>query len=843
MNNKFEQSQTSDNRQLRSDAEARLAEGGASDLNVPSLPADRLLHELQVHQIELEMQNASLREAQVELEYARDRYVDLYDFAPVGYFTVNLAGVLTEANLMSAQLFGYTRADLIGKHLIHLTCVGYKDRVRSLFADALPRCLRHAIPEICLLHRNGSRFFARFDCLYKYSPNGLSEETTLRISMINLGTLSAAERDSEEKESRYRALYESMRDAFVLVDMSGKLLVFNKPYQDMLGYSADDLKNKTYIDLTPGKWHSLENSLIQSEVLCSGESEIYEKEYIRADGSVFPVELKTVLLKNHQGQPEGMWAVVRDISQRKRAEADLLASESRFRLAMQAITGFVYDWNIANGELLVSEGVTDFFGTAQPPSKKLAEWLPKYIHPKDWPLLKAQIEQSWKTQETRFETLFRIQKKQGVWLHVASRALFEYDAHGRAARMVGSCTDVSDKVKAELALHKLNDSLEEQVTERSAELRGRLIELHESERFTRTTLNAIGVELIVIDQNGRAVLTNRAWKNFSNKHEKRFVSPSKADDFVYLPCGRICQEHAAACSANNKIDKATSAMLSGKNKSQTLECEICMGSEVRWFQVKLTSFRGGSAQRLVITYSDITERKLAADDLLRVAKNFKAMLRNVELNHEEKSKELAREIHDQLGATLTMLKLGLATSKEAELGSALNTKIDGMIELANIALQSAKRVTASLRPSMLDTLGLAAAIKWHVKDFERMTGIHVMLILPESLSLVVEHENAIFRVIQEALTNVAKHAEAGEVIITLRKTKRQLAVTVSDNGKGVLQGSLEKNHSFGVIGMQERARYMGGKLSLVARPEGGTVLTLKVPLFIGDQTSESSILS
>lgn len=844
MNNKSERGQTSDNRQLRSDAEERVARCDGIDSKLATFSIERLLHELQVHRIELEMQNESLREAEAEVARARDRYIDLYDFAPVGYFTVNLAGVLTEANLMSAQLFGYSRADLIGKHLLHLICGGYKDRLRSLLADAEPRCLRHAIPEICLLHRDGSRFFARFDCLYKRSQNPLTEESTLRISMINLGALSAAERDSQEKESHYRTLYESMRDAFVLVDMAGKLLVFNKPYQEMLGYSADDLKNKTYLDLTPEKWHSFEAGLVQSEVLPDGESRIYEKEYIRADKTVFPVELKTVLLKNHQGQPEGMWAVVRDISQRKQAEADLVASESRFRLAMQAITGFIYDWNIAKGELFVSEGVSDFFGRRPASSKNIANWLCNFVHPEDFSSLQAQIVQSWKKQDARFQTLFRIINTENDWLHVSSRALFEYDPQGRAVRMVGSCSDVSRQVKAELALRQLNDSLEEQVMERGAELRSRLRELHESESFTRTTLNAISAALIVVDENGCAVLSNRAWKKLTPKQAKPLPLSCKAEDFVGLPCGRVCQEHAAACLANNKINKAISVMLLGKRKSQTLECEMCAGLAVRWFLVRMTRFQGGKALRLVITYSDITERKLAADDLLRVAKNFKSMLRNVELSHEQKDKQLAREIHDELGATLTMLKLGLATSKNTELSSAFNTKIDGMIVLANLALQSAKRVTACLRPSMLDTLGLAAAIKWHVKDFERMTGIHVMLILPESLSLVGEHENAVFRVIQEALTNVAKHAEAGEVIILLRQTKRQLAITVSDNGKGVLQGSLQKNHSFGVIGMQERARHMGGKLSLAARPEGGSVLTLKIPIpSIGGQTLESASVS
>ena len=120
-----------------------------------------------------------------------------------------------------------------------------------------------------------------------------------------------------ESESKYRRLYESMTDAFVRVDMAGRLVEWNPAYQAMLGYDAEELAGKTYVDLTPDQWHAMESRIVDEQVLVNGHSSVYEKEYRCKDGTVLPVELRTYLLRDDKGAPSGMWAIVRDISERK----------------------------------------------------------------------------------------------------------------------------------------------------------------------------------------------------------------------------------------------------------------------------------------------------------------------------------------------------------------------------------------------------------------------------------------------------------------------------------------------------------------------------------------------
>lgn len=134
-----------------------------------------------------------------------------------------------------------------------------------------------------------------------------------------------------ESEVRYRLLHESMMDCFIQVDMAGKIKDVNKSYLDMLGYSRDEVLMLTYHDLTPSKWFEFEQRIVEEQILVKGYSDIYEKEYIRKDGTIFPVELRTYLLRDENGNPDGMWAIVRDITDRKQSNEKLKTSELKFK--------------------------------------------------------------------------------------------------------------------------------------------------------------------------------------------------------------------------------------------------------------------------------------------------------------------------------------------------------------------------------------------------------------------------------------------------------------------------------------------------------------------------------
>jgi two-component system CheB/CheR fusion protein len=149
------------------------------------------------------------------------------------------------------------------------------------------------------------------------------QRTLLLSTAEDITERKQAQEALQTSELKYRRLHETMRDAFVCVDMTGKIQEFNSAYKDMLGYPEAELRQLTYANLTPPKWHTLEASIVKKQIIPRGHSEVYEKEYRRKDGTVFPVELRTYLIKDEAGQPAGMWAIVRDISARKQAQQEL----------------------------------------------------------------------------------------------------------------------------------------------------------------------------------------------------------------------------------------------------------------------------------------------------------------------------------------------------------------------------------------------------------------------------------------------------------------------------------------------------------------------------------------
>ena len=163
-------------------------------------------------------------------------------------------------------------------------------------------------------------------------------------------------------ERRYRRIFESMRDAFVVLNMRGGLVEWNPAFVEMVQYSPGELGRLTNADLTPPKWHEAEEAIIREQVLLDGQSGLYEKEYIRKDGSVVPVELKAHLLLDSEGEPEAIWALVRDIGERKRAEAALREQEEFFRLVAENSGDFIAVLDLDGKRLYNSPSYRQFFG-------------------------------------------------------------------------------------------------------------------------------------------------------------------------------------------------------------------------------------------------------------------------------------------------------------------------------------------------------------------------------------------------------------------------------------------------------------------------------------------------
>jgi signal transduction histidine kinase len=209
---------------------------------------------------------------------------------------------------------------------------------------------------------------------------------------------------------------------------------------------------------------------------------------------------------------------------------------------------------------------------------------------------------------------------------------------------------------------------------------------------------------------------------------------------------------------------------------------------------------------------------------------LRALSAHVESVREEERTGIAREIHDELGQALTALKMDIAWLERRAPSDDFRDKLHGMAEMTNDLVDVVRRISAELRPAVLDDVGLLAAIEWQAQEFERRTGTSCDVTsnlgdraLPRDLS------TAVFRILQEALTNIARHAEATRVAIDLVEDGPRLRLTVNDNGKGIQKEAAHGPRSLGLLGMRERARHLGGTATVRGAPEGGTVVSLDVP--------------
>jgi len=200
----------------------------------------------------------------------------------------------------------------------------------------------------------------------------------------------------------------------------------------------------------------------------------------------------------------------------------------------------------------------------------------------------------------------------------------------------------------------------------------------------------------------------------------------------------------------------------------------------------------------------------------------------IESLHEEERKRVAREVNDELGQALSGLKMDLAwvTARIQKNGHLLR-RARAMSRLIDRAVETARRIATELRPGVLDQLGLLPAIEWQAQQFEALTGIRtVCSINDKGHVLGLTPSVAVFRIIQEVLTNVARHAKATRVEISVASSDRNLFIEVEDNGKGMKA----KRESLGILGIRERLHLLGGSIEFEGRPGRGTRVSMSVPL-------------
>jgi signal transduction histidine kinase len=230
---------------------------------------------------------------------------------------------------------------------------------------------------------------------------------------------------------------------------------------------------------------------------------------------------------------------------------------------------------------------------------------------------------------------------------------------------------------------------------------------------------------------------------------------------------------------------------------------------------------------------DITVRKRAEEELRISREQLRSLSAYLESAREEERMYIAREIHDELGQMLTALKMELfcLSGKIPGDKEALLDKTKAMSDLIDAAIKTVQRISTALRPILLDDLGLAAAIEWQAEEFQKRTGISCELVSDtEELFIDRNVSIAFYRILQEALTNIVRHADANKVNVTfINRPWNKLMLEVGDNGKGITEAQISSTRAFGLTGIRERVYLLGGEVKITGNEGKGTTLKVEIP--------------
>ena len=371
-------------------------------------------------------------------------------------------------------------------------------------------------------------------------------------------------------------------------------------------------------------------------------------------------------------------------------------------------------------------------------------------------------------------------------------------------------------------LARANDDLRAEIAERKrAEARLKL-----SEARLREIVEASPVPLAIGSlSEPRVLYANELWRQLLGVRESEQSQVDSNDFYVEEGMRRKLIEHASAAGIAGESD-----VLLRRLDGSTFWASI---------SARIATFEDQPAIYLGIR--DMSERRRIEQELLESREQLRQLSAYMEAVREDERKRIALEIHDELGQLLTALKMDVSLlMMRLSRAPDLLTKMTGMRDLVEQTILMARNVTNNLRPAALN-FGVVSALEWLAEDFSKRTGIPCQVVLNGGEPQLSDaHATALFRVVQESMTNVARHARATRVHVTMMCDEHRLVLNVTDNGCGFDPSAAGKRDSYGLLGMSERARLIGASLQIDSAPGSGTVVSISIPIEGVEQDDQDS---
>jgi PAS domain S-box-containing protein len=761
----------------------------------------KLLHELQVHQIELELQNEELRTAREALERALADYTGLYDFAPVGYLTLDPSGVIRRANLTAATLLGVARSRLLKQRFGRFVV----PQGRAAFNALLARFFSTKAPEEADVQLQVEGQPPR---TVHVRTAALEDGQECQVVLTDLTRRIQMQEELRRSERLFRLAFEESPVGRCLVGADGRIGKTNHAFCALLGRSQQELAGLNFLEIThpedrqasaEGVRQLLEGTLVRLDL---------EKRYLTAEQQTVWASVRVGLLRDEAGSPLHFSVYVQDITERKRAEAALLEREEQLRRSEVLLNHTQrlskaggWEWDAIRQTMVWTEETYRLHGLKSedfaPGSKEhIRRSAGCYAPEHQATILEAFRRCMERGEAYDLEVPFTNAAGRRMWVRTTAEAVWDGD---RVVKVLGNLMDITERKQAEEDLRASKARLE---------------------AVFRVVPTGVGIvaHRILIEVNERVLEMTGYSREELVGANARLLYPTEEE---YLYVGR--EKYRQIATHGTGIVETRWRRKDGLVRDVLLSSTPLDPADL--------------ALGVVFTALDITERKRAEEELAGSRAALRALTARLEAIREQERQNLAREIHDTFGHALTEWKFDLAwlgrRLTEEGLGgrTALRRKLAAMSRRAEAEMESVRRIAGELRPALLDTVGLPPAIEWLARDFQVRTRIRSRADLPSvPLALAPTHATALYRVLQELLVNVARHAQARAVDIRLTSGADWLELRVRDDGCGISPRAAANPTSLGLLGIRERVAALGGAVVIRGVRGKGTTATVRLPL-------------
>ncbi|MCD6050884.1 MAG: histidine kinase [Verrucomicrobia bacterium] len=819
---------------LRRRAEASLRNSGKRPVKpgVPQPQAEpsRMLHELEVHQIELEMQNEELRKTRDAMETGLEKYSDLYDFAPIGYLTLNPAGNVIEANLAAASLLGTHRSALAGRRF-------------SDFVSSPDRAGCIAFLQQVFRRKTKGEYDARLQPTGK-TPVDVQMRAIMahsgkecRVALADVTEHKRAELDISKKAR----LLDLSHDAIIVRDMEGRILYWNHGAEELYGWSREEALGK------------ISHRLLKTEFLTPLKemiAELYRTErwtgeliHVNRAGQRITVLARKTLDRDSAGKPIAVLENITDITTRKQAEEKVRVSEVRYRRLFEA----------AHDGVLLLDPVTRKITDANPFMTKLLGYSQAQLVGKE--LYEIGLLQDEASSQEMFRKLKRQHEVRYEDLPLESRGgrhqevevvanLYQEDGHA-----VIQC-NIRDITVRKMAAQALQASEERYrilfesgpVAVYSCDASGTI------QNFNRRAVELWGRSPKLKDSSDKFCGSVKMFRPDGSHipHQKCPMAAVLRGKFAEVKDGEVIVEQPGGarltCIVNIRPLKNEAGEITGaincfyditerKRIEETLHrVEVLAASNTK---LEAEIIRRETVENAL--QKSQTKQSQLLEETRRMHQQMQQLSRQVLQAQETERKRISRELHDVIVQTLTGINVQLTSlRKDASHDiKGLDRNIARTQLLVEKSVASVHRFARELRPFALDDLGLIPALHTYMKDFAARTGVQTHLTAFAAVEQLNSHKRTIlFRVVQEALVNVGKHAQASKVEVNITKLQGTVHVCIKDDGKSfqvekVLQA--KKGVRLGLLGMRERVEMVGGTLNIESLPGQGTTISGQLP--------------